>query len=143
MGNLPGPCDWDVLIEGDHWEQCAFFIEKNQYSASAQRVIEGMRCSRDLWYRNRIGRISFGSKRGDEGMPLLQIADLGAFLAAKYISKAPNGRIPWTPYVERLRAAQRVSRMVLADKHSLEKLYQTHEELKREAAEGRSIWDDI
>jgi hypothetical protein len=85
MGNLPTPTSWQ-LDEEEHWEQCAFFIESNQYSPSAERTIASMRHSPELWYRHRIGKTVYGEKRGPAGIPLLQVADLGAFLAAKAIT---------------------------------------------------------
>ncbi len=143
MGNLPSPSDWDTLENGDHWEQCSFFIESNEYSPSAERTLAGMRQSSSLWYRNRIGKAVYGTKRGPASIPLLQVADLGAFLVAKHISKSPVGKISWQVYFEKLKAAGRFYRAMLADKHSLEVLSKTYEELKKEAAEGTSLWDDI
>jgi hypothetical protein len=80
MGNVPGPDEvWKVLEEGETWAQCDFFIESNEYSASAQRTIESMRNAKDLWFRSRIGKDSYGEKSGPKGVSLLQVADLGAF----------------------------------------------------------------
>jgi len=144
MGNLPTPETISTIVEhGEHWEQCAFFIESNEYSASASRTITEMRGSRDLWFRSRIGPDTYGTKSGTGAIPLLQVADFGAFLAAKYISQAPEGRIPWKEFFDRLMSAGRVYRTVQADERSLNLLHQTREELKKEAAEGRSYWDDI
>jgi hypothetical protein len=144
MGNSPGPEDiWKVIDEGERWERCAFFIESNEYSPSANRTITEMRNARDLWFRQRIGTETYGTKSGATGIPLLQVADLGAFLAAKQIAKSREGKISWKPYYERLTKGQRCYRMVLADKHSLKVLHETHEELKTEAAEGRHYWDDL
>ena len=141
MGNLPGPADWDILENGDNWEQCSFFIESNQYSPSAERTLSNMRNSADLWYRNRIGALSYGTKSGPSGIPLLQVADLGAFLVTKYISESPDGRIPWRPYFEKIKSAGRFCGAVIADDHSLEVLNKTYEELKRESIGGTSLWD--
>ena len=144
MGNVPGPQDiWEIQENGEHWEQCAFIIESNEYSASANRTIASMRNSPDLWFRNRIGTETYGTKSGPSGIRLLQVADLGAFLAAKHIGKAPEGKISWKVYYERLRSAHCVYRTVQADEYSLDVLHRTHEELKKEAAEGRQYWDDI
>jgi hypothetical protein len=143
MGNLPGPSDWETLENGDDWEQCSFFVESNEYSPSAERTLASMRSSSSLWYRNRIGKAVYGMKCGPAGIPLLQIADLGAFLVTKHISKSSEGKIPWRIYFEKLKAAGRFYRAMLADKRSLEVLNKTHEDLKREAAEGTTLWDDM
>ena len=136
MGNLPTPDNiWGILEQGECWQQCAFFIESNEYSASAKRTIANMRHSRDLWFRDRIGTETFGTKSGQDGIPSLQVADLGAFLATKYISKSPEGKISWKPYYEKLKSARRVCRTVQADEYSLNALQRTYDELKQEAAE--------
>jgi hypothetical protein len=94
MGNVPGPEEiWDVLEKGETWGQCEFFVESNQYSASAKRTIESMRHAKDLWFRHRIGKDAYGTKSGAMGISLLQVADLGAFLTAKYISKCRTERL--------------------------------------------------
>jgi hypothetical protein len=64
-------------------------------------------------------------------------------LATKHISQASEGRISWKEFYDKLKRAGRVYRTVQADERSLKLLHQTHEELKKEVAEGRSIWDDI
>lgn len=144
MGNLPGPQDWRILEHGEEWESCAFFIEAHKdYSESARRTIASMRSCGDIWFRNRIGQDTYAAKSGPGAIPLLQTADLGAFLAAKYISKAPEGKIPWTKYFEKLKNNGRVRGMTLADEYSLNALFRTHEELKKEAAEGKNYWDGI
>jgi hypothetical protein len=144
MGNLPTPeTVWNILENGEQWEQCAFFIESNEYSASANRTIAELRASTDLWFRGRIGTETYGAKSGPAGITLLQVADFGAFLAAKHVSKAPEGKIPWKELYEKLKNADHVYRTVQADEYSLKVLHQTHEELKKEAAEGRHYWDDI
>jgi hypothetical protein len=144
IGNMPGPLEvFEILDYGEQCEKCAFFIEGNEYSPSAKRVIEDMRLSRELWFRNRIGPDYYAGKTGPAGMPLLQVADWGAFLAAKYISKTPNGKIAWQPYYDKLKSAGRVYGTVLADEYSVTVLYKLHEELKAENAEGRNYWDDI
>lgn len=143
MGNVPGPSDWKILEHGDDWEKCAFFIESSEYDQSARETIAGMRICSDLWYRNRIGRDIYGMKNGPHAIPMLQVADLGVYLATKHRSNAPEGKISWKPYYEKLRSAGRVYTTVLADAHSLELLKETHDELRKEAAEGRHYWDDI
>lgn len=136
MGNLPTPDNiWKILEQGEQWQQCAFFIEGNEYSASAKRTIANMRSSHDLWFRDRIGTDTYGTKSGADGIPTLQVADLGAFLAAKHIAKSPEGKISWKAYYEKLKTARRVCRTVQADEYSLNALHQTYEELKQESAE--------
>jgi len=135
MGNTPEPDDWEVLTVGDDWEQCAFFIESSDYDASASETIAGMRADRQLWYRNRIGKEKFGSKSGPGAIPLLQVADLGAYLAAKHRANSPEGRISWRTYYDKLRSAGRVCPTVLADAVSLRKFYEMNEEIKKERAE--------
>lgn len=131
MGNSPGPQEiYKILDRGERWERCAFFIEENEYRSSASRTIESMRNSRELWYRDRIGQATFGAKNGPNGIALLQVADLGAFLAAKYIGKASEGRISWKVYYDKLKSARRIYCPVLADGRSLRLLYHQHEELK-------------
>jgi len=144
MGNLPTPQTiWKILDNGEQCEQCAFFIESNQYSPSANKTIADLRQSKDLWFRHRIGTDKYGAKSGAAAIPLLQVADFGVFLAAKYISKAPEGKISWKEFYEKLRVAGHVYRTVIADERSLNLLHQTHKELKQEAAERRTYWDDI
>src|SRR3984957_14772732 len=144
MGNVPGPDEvWKVQEEGETWGQCDFFIESNEYSPSAQRTIASMRNAKDLWFRSRIGKDSYGGKSGSKGIPLLQVADLGAFLAAKYISKAPEGKISWRVYYEKLCSAKRVYAMVVADEYSLKRLHEMVVWIKKEEAEGRDVWDTI
>jgi len=136
MGNPPTPDNISrILKQGERWQQCAFFIESNEYSASAKRTIANMRNSHDLWFRDRIGTETFGTKSGRDGIPSLQVADLGAFLATKYISKSPEGKISWKAYYEKLKSARRVCRTVQADEYSLNALHQTYEESKQEAAQ--------
>lgn len=144
MGNVPGPDEvWKVQEEGETWGQCNFFIESNEYSPSAQRTIESMRNAKDLWFRRRIGKDSYGEKSGPKGVSLLQVADLGAFLAAKHISKAAEGKISWKLYYEKLRSAKRVYAMVLADEYSLKRLHEMFVEIQKEEAEGRGPLNGI
>lgn len=143
MGNLPGPLDWEILVHGDLWEKCAFFIETSEYNQSASETIASMRTCNDLWFRNRIGGDTYGTKSGPDAIPLLQVADLGVYLATRHRTNAPEGKISWKTYYEKLRSVGRVHTTVFADAHSLEVLNKMHEELKKEAAEGRHYWDDF
>jgi hypothetical protein len=137
MGNLPGPTDWDVLENGDKWGTCNFFVERNQYSASAERTLQEMRTSSRLWYRNRIGIDSYGSKHGRDRIPLLQVADLGAFLVAKRVSDSGEGRISWRNYYERIRAAGRIHGIGYLRGDFIGQLSQTLKEMKQEEAGRR------
>ena len=119
-----------MLENGEHWERCGFFIESNEYSASAARTIESMRRDPELWFRSRIGTDTYGTKTGPNKIPLLQVGDFGAFLAARYIGNAPEGRISWKPFYEKLKDAGRIYRFIQADERSLQVLHETHEELK-------------
>jgi hypothetical protein len=144
MGNTPKPDDiWKILERGEQWEQCGFYIESNEYSPSANRTIAEMRIDKELWFRSRIGTDTYGTKTGHAGISLLQIADLGAFLAAKHISRATESKISWKKFYEKLQKSGRIYRTVQADKRSLNLLHETHAQLKREKAEGRNYWDDI
>ena len=100
-----------------------------------------MRNAKDLWFRSRIGKDSYGEKSGPKGIPLLQAGDLGAFLAAKYISKAAEGKISWKVYYEKLHSAKRAYAIVVADEYSLKRLHEMFTEIKKEQAEGRDPLD--
>ena len=144
MGNVPGPDEvWKVQEEGETWGRCDFLIESNEYRPSAERTIASMRNAKDLWFRSRIGKDSYGEKTGPKGIPLLQAGDMGAFLATKYISKAPEGKISWKVYYEKLRSAKRVYATVVADEYSLKRLHEMFREIQKEAAEGRDPWEAI
>jgi hypothetical protein len=45
---------------------------------------------------------------GSRRIPLLQVADLGAFLGTKWVAEAKDGAIPWRPYYDKLYEAGRV-----------------------------------
>jgi hypothetical protein len=138
MGNIPTPSTiGKILQDGENWEECLFVIESNEYAASLERTFASIRDCRELWYRTRIGRDLYAPKSGHGAVPLLQAADLGAFLAAKNLARAADGAIAWTPYFDKLVSANRVYQMVLATEQDLQKLYGLHLELKEEA-EGHS-----
>jgi hypothetical protein len=144
MGNLPTPTSiWKILDDGETWEQCSFFLEQNEYSKSAAKVFESMRVCRELWFRNRIGGDKYGPKTGADAIPLLQVADLGAFLVSRHRGNAAEGRISWRPYYDKLMRAGRIFPSVVADDYSVKALHKLHEELKKEAAEGKHNLDDI
>lgn len=95
------------------------------------------------WWCHRIGAEASGTKSGSGAIPLLQVGDLGAFLGAKRISDAPEGRISWRTYYAKLETRKRVLKLQWADQRSVEILAGLDETLRREAAEGKSYWDDI
>jgi hypothetical protein len=136
MGNIPGPSDWEILTHGDHWGKCAFFIEKSEYDASAADTISCMRTDSTLWFRNRIGRDMYGTKSGRDAIPLLQVADLGAYLAARHRGNAPEDKISWKTYYDKLRNAKRVRPTILADSRSLELLNKTLQDEKKRHTVG-------
>lgn len=127
----------------DVGDVCDFFIEESKYSASARRTLDSVRNHPDLWWSNRVGNLTIGSKTGPQGIPLLQVADLGVFLAAKKVANAPDGKIAWSKYYDKLLAGRRIFKIVHVDKGSLDKLHGLHEDLKREEAEGRHPYDDF
>jgi hypothetical protein len=124
-------------------ELCAFFIEENEYSPSALRTLHSMKNDDRLWWHERIGNLTPGPKKGPSAIPLLQVGDLGAFIAAKRVANAKDGRISWKAYYDKLVEARRIFKIVHVDKKSINTLHKLYEELQREQAEGRSIWDDL
>lgn len=62
---------------------CDFFIEENEYTASASRMLDNIRNDEILWWRKRVGKLRSGTKSGASAILLLQAGDLGAFLAAQ------------------------------------------------------------
>jgi hypothetical protein len=122
---------------------CALFFEDNDFANTAIEDLKRMRRDELLWWRDRIGDGKVGTKEGPTAIPLLQVADLGAFLGGKVIGKAQSGTIPWMPYYEKLNSAGRVIRPSKIDKHSLQLLYGLKGEMERQRANGTSYWDDI
>ena len=130
-------------VPRDIGEQCAFLIERNEYSPTAAQTFVAIKNDPILWYRNRIGTDTYGDKTGDAKIPLLQVADLGAFMTAKYFSDAPDGPIPWRPYYEKLKTGRRVFHIVHTPESNLKIFKGLHETLKREAETGASYWDEV
>jgi hypothetical protein len=124
-------CSWplpDDPSKAD--EQCAFVMESNEYTASAQRAFQRLTAvtkhpteptlgDHALWFRERLGGDTYGDKKGPKRIVLLQVADLGAFLGAKKLAEARDGKIPWRPYYEKLRVARRVHRLAMIDERSI------------------------
>ena len=82
----------------DTGDVCAIFYEESDYSNSVARHVNAIRNDAALWWHNRVGNATPGTKIGPAGIPLLQVADLGAFLGTKYAGNSPNRNIPWQPY---------------------------------------------
>lgn len=118
-------------------EQCAIVMERNEYSPSAARKIAHLQKNPHLWWRNRIGTDTYGTKTGPGAIPLLQVADLGAFLAAKSVANAPQGRIPWRPYREKLERERRIFGIEMCDKLSLEIMVGIHGSMEKD------VWDEL
>lgn len=74
---------------------------------------------------------------------MLQVADLGAFLAAKRVAKAPDGRIPWTKYYEKLERGKRIFKIIHADEWRIKLMKGLGEILRREREEGKDYWDEV
>jgi len=90
-----------------------------------------------LWWRKRIGDLTLGHKKGPKALPLLQLGDFGAFLAAKRAANAGDGRIPWSIYYNRLLEARRIFRIEYLSAKDITTLHQ--EEIKEEKAAGPSF----
>jgi hypothetical protein len=90
----------------------AFFVEDSTYTDGAKQLLREMKKDRSLWWRMGIGTDTYGSKSGSDAIPLLQVADLGAFLAAKKLGNSPQGVIPWEPFHRKLDNAGRIHKLV-------------------------------
>jgi len=123
------------------------FVISSLKRASTTQVQEGRSTVSGITpisgWSNRVGSLTIGSKTGPQGIPLLQVADFRAFLAAKKVANAPDGKTGWSKYFDKLLAGRRIFQIVHVDKGSLDKLHGLHEDLKREQVEGRSPWDDF
>ena len=122
---------------------CDFFIEENAYTPSAFRMLENIRNDEIIWWRKRIGNMTSGTKSGPRAIHMLQLGDLGAFLAAKRVAKAPNGKIPWTKYYEKLEQGRRIFRVVHVDERSIKLMKGLDEILRREREDGKDYWDEV
>jgi len=86
---------------------CAFIIERDEFEETAKREFSQLlsRPKSQIWYRDRIGSETYGPKKGQNAIPLLQVADLGAFLGLKYLGRCKPGRIDWRNYYHKLKDA--------------------------------------
>lgn len=93
-------------------DACAFFIEDGDWAPSAKNEIGNAKIfPLDRHWRNRIGTETYGTSKDKSSsafVQLLQVADFGAFFANKKQANAPNGKIAWRPYYERLAAAGKI-----------------------------------
>lgn len=102
------PRDEPFLINTE--DVCVIFYEKSRYSDSVSRAVRQWREDPILEWGFRIGNPTPGTKTGKTAIPLLQVADLGAFLGTKKVADAKDGVIPWRPYYDKLYRAGRVWR---------------------------------
>ena len=102
---------------------CAFFYEESIYATSVTRHVMLLKEDKELWYRSRIGNPTSGTKTGSGAIPLLQVADLGAFLGTKHAAEAADQRIPWRPYWDKLWNAGRIWGFPRLTKQKLSFLY--------------------
>jgi hypothetical protein len=117
-------------IPRDICKQVDFYIERHEsYTQSLQRRIPGFKNDENLWWRNRIGTDTYGTKIGAGAIPMLQVADLGAFFAAKLVSNVADGRIRWRPYFDKLMNGHRVFGVKHADEKSLRIMHGIHRSL--------------
>jgi hypothetical protein len=127
---------------------CDLFVEDGDWKPSARIAVRNMRdFPHDRWWRDRIGKDNYGKKSSDkvgnaDVYPLLQVGDLGAFLAGKVLTNALPGPIPWKPYYERLQLGGRVflAPIPLKEK-ALSTLYGIYQLLELEE-KGRDIWNE-
>ena len=111
----------------DVGKQVDFYIERNEFSQSAQRKIRLLKNDEILWWRDRIGTDTYGTKTGTGEIPMLQVADLGAFFAAKTVSKVADGKIAWRPYFDKLKNGNRVHGITHGDEKSLRIMHGIHQ----------------
>jgi len=128
---------------------CEFFLEDGHWRPSAQRAIQEARTFYlDAWWNNRVGPDAYGKMAPEVNgaapvIPLLQVADFGAFLANKVLTDAPDGPIPWRPYYEKICAARRICfQLETISAKALKKFYAIHSAIKLEA-EGIDVWDEV
>lgn len=71
------------------------------------------------------------------------VAGADAFLAAKKVAAAPDGKIPWSKYYEKLEKGKRIFQIMHVDERSIKLLKGLDETLRREREEGKDYWDEI
>ena len=130
-------------IPRDIGKQVDFYIEENQFSQSAQRKIQGLKNDELLWWRSRIGIDYYGTKTSTTAIPLLQVADLGAFFAAKQVSKVGDGKIAWRPYFDKLKNGYRINGITHSDERSLRIMNGIHQSLANGKPEIEQAIDDV
>jgi hypothetical protein len=111
---------------------CAFIIEKDEYEETAKREFTQLKSvsTNVVWFKDRIGTETYAPKKGKEAAPLLQVADLGAFLGLKYLGKCRPGKIDWRPYFHKFKNANRVFCCKKDNKRTIKQMHATLEKLK-------------
>jgi hypothetical protein len=123
----PNPLLGRPDVEDDN---CAFTMEDNQYTPFLSPYFFQARNNRKLWWSSRVGVHAYGTKKH---IPLLQVADLGAYLGTKAVMEAAEDEtpIPWKQYYDKLASAGRIGIRSLITGESQDRLYATHEWLMR------------
>jgi len=101
-------------------------------------MLDSIRNDEILWWRKRVGKITAGTKSGLRAIGMLQVGDLGAFLAAKRVAGALDGKIPWTKYYEKLEQRRRIFSIVHVDERSIKLMKGLDETLRREREEEKT-----
>ena len=115
-------------VEVEHG--CSFVIEKDEYEATAKREFIQLSMVPAVWFRDQIATQTYGTKKGKDKVPLLQVADLGVFLGLKSLSRCRPGRIDWRPYYRKLKSTGHVFCCRKDGKRRLKMMYSTLQELK-------------
>lgn len=113
-------------IDGKAENICDFYVENSEYKLTAAEAVQKIKKDFILWYHQVVGNDTYGDKKGKHAIPLLQIADFGAFLANKHLTKAPDGRIPWGKYYDALSKARLVWPIVKYSDNCLKILHDVH-----------------
>jgi|HubBroStandDraft_6_1064221.scaffolds.fasta_scaffold110317_2 hypothetical protein len=109
---------------------CAFVVEIDEYEATAKREFTQLRTVPAIWFRDRIGTDTYGTKKGKDKIPLLQVADLGVFLGLKALSRCKPGKIDWRPYYRKLKTTDHVFCCRKDGKRKLKIMHATLQKLK-------------
>lgn len=109
----------NVIYPEDARTICDFYIENGDYKLTAAEAIQRLKNDEKIWFRHLIGSDTYGDKKGEHAIPLLQVGDFGAFLANKHLIKAKDGRIPWTKYYNKLSELKRIWPICKWDEKSL------------------------
>lgn len=130
-------------------DSCALFIEDGEWAPSARIAITGMReYPEGREWRDRIGTDTYGKKSAEKvgpaaAIPLLQVADLGAFLGNKTLTKPPEGKISWLTYYEKLRLAGRVFLGPMRISAGQLELFYAMYSIRELEAQGIDTWNEL